>query len=279
MVLELVTGALVKYENKKDIVIGRGVSIGYGTIIHVTNEKSISKDSSLVIGFNTAINEYCNIRASGANVEIGNNCMIAQFVSIIGSNHVIDTHNTMLDELWCDKNNYVNIGNNVWIGCNSVILPGVTISDGAVIAAGSIVTKDVGVDEVVAGNPARILRYRKLIIWVVLLMVNSVAVIFTSNILGGHELMALELFHDSLIEYHFYVPNNNSKLIAEMDKRGRRFSTHEILHKRLDILHAFFNPLQMICCARFLNDIRTKHSQIVIVQGDIEHGGCIYYSV
>jgi virginiamycin A acetyltransferase len=55
---------------------------------------------------------------------------------------------------------YVHIGNDVWIGANAVILPGVTIKDGAVIGAGAVVTKDVDPYAVVAGIPARVINYR-----------------------------------------------------------------------------------------------------------------------
>ena len=53
----------------------------------------------------------------------------------------------------------VHIGNTVWIGGNCTILPGVTIGDNAVVAAGSVVTKDVPANAVVAGNPARVIKY------------------------------------------------------------------------------------------------------------------------
>ncbi|MGZ4106010.1 MAG: DapH/DapD/GlmU-related protein, partial [Tumebacillaceae bacterium] len=52
----------------------------------------------------------------------------------------------------------ITIGNNVWIGCRVMILKGVTIGDGAVIAAGSVITKDVPPYTVVGGNPARVLK-------------------------------------------------------------------------------------------------------------------------
>jgi len=52
----------------------------------------------------------------------------------------------------------VTIGDHVWIGTRALILPGVTIGDGAVVGAGSVVTKDVLPNGVVAGNPARLLR-------------------------------------------------------------------------------------------------------------------------
>jgi maltose O-acetyltransferase len=50
----------------------------------------------------------------------------------------------------------VRIGRDVWIGGGAIILPGVTLGDGAVIGAGSVVTRDVGADQIVVGNPARL---------------------------------------------------------------------------------------------------------------------------
>lgn len=59
-----------------------------------------------------------------------------------------------------EKKNFVRIGNDVWIGINAIILPGVTVHDGAIIGAGSVVTHDVPPYAIVAGVPARVLRYR-----------------------------------------------------------------------------------------------------------------------
>lgn len=50
------------------------------------------------------------------------------------------------------------VGDNVWIGNRAIVLPGVTIGDGAVVGAGSVVTRDVPARTVVAGNPARVVR-------------------------------------------------------------------------------------------------------------------------
>lgn len=58
------------------------------------------------------------------------------------------------------NNKSVIIGNDVWIGANVIILPGVKIEDGAVLAAGAIVTRDVGAYQIVGGNPARFIKYR-----------------------------------------------------------------------------------------------------------------------
>lgn len=54
----------------------------------------------------------------------------------------------------------IRIENNVWIGCRSIILKGITIGEGAIIGAGSIVSKDVPSGAIVGGNPAQILSYR-----------------------------------------------------------------------------------------------------------------------
>jgi carbonic anhydrase/acetyltransferase-like protein (isoleucine patch superfamily) len=61
--------------------------------------------------------------------------------------------------IWDDQY-LVRIGNDVWIGCYVVIMPGVEIGNGAIVAAGSIVTKSVPPYAIVAGNPAKIIRYR-----------------------------------------------------------------------------------------------------------------------
>jgi virginiamycin A acetyltransferase len=59
-----------------------------------------------------------------------------------------------------EKRNFIVIGNDVWIGANAIILPGVTIGDGAIVAAGAVVSRDVPPYAIVGGVPAKILRYR-----------------------------------------------------------------------------------------------------------------------
>ena len=89
---------------------------------------------------------------------IGKYCSIANLVTIGAQPHALDR--------FCNypfkstPNRITTIGNDVWIGSNSVVLGGVSIGDGAVVGAGSVVTRNVPPYAIVAGNPARILRYR-----------------------------------------------------------------------------------------------------------------------
>lgn len=117
------------------------------------------------------------VRVHSRETEIGAFCSIAWDVNIGTSHHPLDWLTTHIftysqrPELYSikvPKNNLkkfdcftpVKIGNDVWIGCDVTIMDGITIEDGAVIGAGSIVTKDVPPYAIVAGNPAKILRYR-----------------------------------------------------------------------------------------------------------------------
>ena len=102
-------------------------------------------------------------------IEIGSFCSLADGVCILSgiSNHRVDTVSTKnFGNLFPEIPNEpivkgpTTIGSDVWIGRNAIILPGLKIGDGAVVGAGSVVTKDVPPYAIVAGNPARIIRLR-----------------------------------------------------------------------------------------------------------------------
>ncbi len=90
-----------------------------------------------------------------AEVRIGDNVLIGPNVSILTACHPLEVGER---NKWIEWAEPIVIGNNVWIGGNATILPGVTIGDNAVIGAGSVVTKDVPSDVVVGGNPARVIK-------------------------------------------------------------------------------------------------------------------------
>ena len=125
---------------------------------------------------NCKIDSYSYIQTNGRiyNCEIGKFCSIAANVSISPGNHelkYISTHpsfyqkNTPLPKVFSksntiNENKIVMIGNDVWIGEKAIILDGLKIGNGAIIAAGSIVLKDVEPYAVVAGVPAKVVKYR-----------------------------------------------------------------------------------------------------------------------
>jgi acetyltransferase-like isoleucine patch superfamily enzyme len=92
-------------------------------------------------------------------VEIGEQTLISMHCAILSSNHAIPAPGELIRDL-PDKLLPTKIGRDVWIGANAVILGGVTIGDGAVIAAGAVVTKDVEAGAIVGGVPASLIRKR-----------------------------------------------------------------------------------------------------------------------
>jgi acetyltransferase-like isoleucine patch superfamily enzyme len=109
------------------------------------------------IGRACVLNDFVHVWGSGG-VSIGDNTIIAAHTTITSQSHQIDAISK--GALYRDTRNDapVRIGRNVWIGSSATILPGVTIEDDAVVAAGAVVTKDVGRRMLVAGVPARPLR-------------------------------------------------------------------------------------------------------------------------
>jgi maltose O-acetyltransferase len=116
----------------------------------------IADATKLRIGEDCHINE--NVFIQGAN--IGNYVMIAPNVAILNSTHNYENRSTPMKTQGGKENLNPTIEDDVWIGRNVVIMAGVTLGKGAVIAAGAIVTKDVEPFCVVAGVPAKIIKRR-----------------------------------------------------------------------------------------------------------------------
>jgi acetyltransferase-like isoleucine patch superfamily enzyme len=99
------------------------------------------------------------IVTTGGGVSIGNRVLIGYRAQILSTNHVIPENKGKVFGAGHSKKP-VSIADDVWIGANSIILPGVSIGEGAVIAAGSIVTKSVRAFSIVAGVPAKEIKKR-----------------------------------------------------------------------------------------------------------------------
>ncbi|MBY0561308.1 acyltransferase [Hyphomicrobium sp.] len=146
--------AIVTVDGKRPVILATG-SISCGRLFlrckTVPVEIGAGKNASLVLGERVFINTGATVIAT-QSIVIGDDCLIGDFVAIF------DTDHHQLEPSRPIRVAPVRLGKNVWIGRSATILPGVTIGDHAVIAAGSIVTEDVPARTVVGGVPARPIR-------------------------------------------------------------------------------------------------------------------------
>lgn len=119
---------------------------------------SAQPNSKIVIGKGCTIGYHTYIFAS-YRVVIGDNSLIAPFCYIVDANHGIRAGELIRNQKLTALP--ISIGSDVWLGTNTKIMPGVSIGDGAVIGAGSVVTKDIPESACVAGVPAKLISYRK----------------------------------------------------------------------------------------------------------------------
>lgn len=126
-------------------------SIGTGTTIFMNCKFDCAK--GLSIGNNSCINANCRLDSRGL-LEIGNSVSISEDVIFLTADHNVELLGIL------DRDKKVTVGDFVWIGTRAMVLPGVTIGTGAVVAAGAVVTKEVEKLAVVGGIPAKFIKYR-----------------------------------------------------------------------------------------------------------------------
>lgn len=168
----------------------KGVTIDRAAIIYPSTQIAIFKAGSITVGAGTHVRGNLEVQRDGGCISVGKACYIGDNTRIwaaraidIGDNVLIahntnifdnDTHPTDFSERRQDANNIFNGGgrkdfptlkskpvricDDAWIGCNACVMKGVTIGKGAIVAAGSVVTKDVPDFAVVAGNPAKTVK-------------------------------------------------------------------------------------------------------------------------
>lgn len=119
----------------------------------------IFSKGELAVGDNSAIGKRSEISLNGGKVIIGNFVRIASNVFITNANHAFSNKDIPIMEQEVITRNVI-IEDDVWIGNAAIILPGVSIGKGAIIAAGSVVTKNVEAFTIVGGNPARFIKAR-----------------------------------------------------------------------------------------------------------------------
>jgi len=143
-----------------DTVFGKNNKIGNDCFFYKVRYGNYTYNSQRVTIMNCTIGKFCSI-AQGASIGLGKH-PVNNFVSTHPAFYSVHKQcgKTFADQQYFDEMGHVEIGNDVWIGANSIILDDVTIGNGAIIAANSVVTKDVPAYAIVGGTPAKVLKYR-----------------------------------------------------------------------------------------------------------------------
>ncbi|WP_165614878.1 acyltransferase [Flagellimonas flava] len=139
------------------VSIGDNFSMGHFSIIECTGVLR-AVGERLTIGNDVGINHHCFIGVRG-EVRIGNNVIFGPRVTILSENHNYTALDIPIKNQGETRYKTV-IEDNVWIGANAIIMPGVTIAEGSIIASGAVVTKDTEKNSIVGGVPAKLIKKR-----------------------------------------------------------------------------------------------------------------------
>ena len=141
-------------EDEKRAAILKGILGDCGDHVFIENPVHMSYGTHVHLGEHFYAN-FNLVIVDDMDVYIGDRVMIGPNVTICTTGHPVYP---LYREMVAHYSLPIHIGNNVWIGANSVVLPGVTIGDNTVIGAGSIVTRDIPANVVAVGNPCRVMR-------------------------------------------------------------------------------------------------------------------------
>nr|WP_294871439.1 acyltransferase [uncultured Pedobacter sp.] len=155
--LILEDGVSINALSEQGIILGDHVSIARNSILFCTGIIA-QKGTGITIGDRTGISARAYFAGQGG-ITIGNDVIMGPNVQVFSENHAFSDPNLTIKEQGVVKDPVV-IGNNCWIGGGATILAGVHIGDGCVIAAGSVVTKSVAANSIVAGVPAKVIKSR-----------------------------------------------------------------------------------------------------------------------
>lgn len=132
------------------ISLGDGVALDHG--VTLVTKGAQQSEPRISIGDGCYLNRYTILDAA-ESIVLGEKCMLGPFCVIIDHDHGLEAGRDVQDQPLVTAP--IRLGRAVWLGAHVTVLKGVTIGDGAVIAAGSVVTKDVAADAIVAGVPAK----------------------------------------------------------------------------------------------------------------------------
>ncbi len=155
---QLVLSRGARIDPRSFIARGGSVHLGENTIVRA-GTMLLPSGGSIVVGARTSLNQYIVINGEGG-VRIGNDVMIAAFCSIFAANHCIERTDIPMRQQGMVTKGGIIIEDDVWLGTHCVILDGVRIGTGSVIAAGAVVSKDVEPYSIIGGVPAKVIGTR-----------------------------------------------------------------------------------------------------------------------
>lgn len=139
----------------------RGIRLGDNVILG-QRSMLLCKGGNIVLGNNVGIGYYTSLCAVYGNVlEIEDNAMLGPYVYVDGTSYHYERTDIPMSAQGLNPRGGIRIGAGTWVGAHAAILDGVKIGRDAIVAAGAVVTKDVPDFAIVAGVPARVVKYRK----------------------------------------------------------------------------------------------------------------------
>lgn len=150
--IKFMPGYPVSVYGPENISVGNNLR-GMGQLYFYANE------GRLTIGHNCGLGSNIQLGASAGTIVIGNDVMIASNVVLRAADHGVAKKEKMFIQAYTAGT--IIIEDDVWIGANAVILKNVTLGQGCVVGAGSVVTKSVEPYAIVVGNPAKFIKYRE----------------------------------------------------------------------------------------------------------------------
>lgn len=157
--LNLEEGCEIVGLSKRGVVFGRRCTVGRFATIRPTNVLVDEPGEGLRVGDHSNIGAYAYIGCSGY-IEVGNNVMMGPRVTLLAENHLIGRVDVPMIRQGVERK-ILSIADDCWLGAGCIVMAGVQIGRGAVVAAGAVVTRDVPPYSVVAGVPARVIRSRQ----------------------------------------------------------------------------------------------------------------------
>lgn len=155
--LPVSTSPMTHWARKIRRAVCRPVFDACGDNVNVEQGARFATGGGISIGSGSGLGVNCSVHGP---LKIGDNVMMGPDVTILSQTHIIERTDIPMGKQGM-REAIVIIGNDIWIGMRSIIMPGVKIGNGAVIGAGAVVTKDVPDYAIVGGVPARIIKYRR----------------------------------------------------------------------------------------------------------------------